>query len=482
MKLSLPDRVTTTLHLCVQLTAAVWLLWVSNAWAFHHSWRHDLTRERTYALSEETHNYLAQLPAPVEVIVPYSFGPSTAGRLQKRVFSRGLRYLGEIALASSAVTIREIVDIGRDPAHWKDVQERFGIDQHNKIHLFSGEKRSAISLDDLADFRFPSPMEPAGRGSIVRERVPEAILAGLRRVSIGCPETILFSQGSGELSLEEPWGGFSMRQLERDLKDRGYQVGTVDLPTMGEVPEECSLLVVVGGGIGAFSGLGETATWAVDSYLKEGGSLLLLLPGQTSSGLESTLAEHGIVADEGRVAVLGPVPGGATMETTALIARRVSDTHPITRGISARNFKARLRDFRPLIVSEGATTILASDPECWIERDFAIRRDADESQEIVPLVAVSGGEGESRIAVFGSWNVALDRFHGGDLRRLTLGTIDWLATEDSLLAGTGRSMNRDRILLSAPVRRAFFWTSIGVIPFCSLLAGVFTMWWRRRTG
>lgn len=477
-----PTRFNNSWHLFLQVTAVLWILWVSNAWAFHHSWRSEWTREPNYALSSETVDFLEALPGKVEVILPYSFGPGTAGKLQSRVFSRAVRYLGEIALASSKVTITEIVDIGRDPGHWKEVQGKFSLDQHNMIHLIAADRRASIAIDNLADFRFPSPLEPEGVGEIIRERIPEAIIAGLRRVNLDRQETILFTIGSGELSLDDPWAGFSMEQLERDLSDRGYLTGSIDLPTVGEIPGECSLLVVVGGGIGSFSGLSESATWAIDSYLRGGGHLLVFLPGEGSTGLESALARYSLGADDGRVAVLGPVPGGATMETTALIARRVSDTHPITRAFPASEFRARMRDVRPLIVGEGATTILASDPQCWVERDASIRRDLDEPQEILPLAAVSEGEGGSRVAVFGSWNVVLDRYHVGDLRRLTLGVVDWLATGNSTLVGTGRQLHRDRIMLTAPVRRAFFWTSILVIPICSLLAGIFTMWWRRRSG
>lgn len=469
------SRSSVRLHVALQVLLATWILWVGNAWAFRHSWRIDLTRDRRYAVPEETEQFLRELPKRVDVVVPYAFGASAADRIGARVLAQAVRTITEFEQVNPYCRLAEHVHIGREPLRWQELRESRDLDQPNRVYLFAGDRREVVTIEDLADIR-------EGRDGPVleRERVPEALSAALLRVVRDDAPIVLFSTGHGETALDDARDDVAMSGWTRDLRDRGFDLRPIDIRAEGRIPEAAAALIVVGGRVspeGGFEAFGADEAAEVGRFLDRGGNLLLLLPFEGRTGLESLLTARGIE----------PLPGlvcssrrSAADGLGAIEVREFDEAHPTTARFRPEEDALELSSFRALEVSAPATALLRSAAETWRELPpLDGVRAADEAVGPFPLAAASG-EGKGRVIVAGSWTPVLDIFYRGQTRRLLLGFCDWLTGRGGLPAGVGRIDPGDRVAVTPTVARAFFWTSVVALPACSLVLGIFVWLLRRR--
>ncbi|MEE8143371.1 MAG: Gldg family protein, partial [Planctomycetota bacterium] len=456
---------------------------------FRHSWRQDWTRDQRYAVSPETKQLLQTLPQRVEVVVPYFFSPDAMGRIYQNVFGRAMRALEEYDQLSPWFRVAKLVDVVREPTKWAELRRQREIDQHNRIYLFSGDRREVLGIDDLAQIRTPTMADPSVRAELISERVSEALANAIQRVAHEERPLILFTQGHGEISLERPVGGYSMRAFQFALGDRGYEVGSVNLRTESNIPEQARLVIVVASGDMSrpYQPLRGAPRRAVEQHLKRGGSLFLFLPVQSECGLEDNLKTFGITPHEGVVHVIGPSPGRKQGTTKFLYCRRIHEGSLISKDLGSLDFLAEVDTCGALQVEHPAMSILLTDPDCWLETSFPARKDHSDPRGPFTLMAASIGQSTSqeaeaapRVVVFSSWSPVLDGYFQGDLRRLLLNAVYWLTDREELTATQWREDVRDQFVLTGPVRNAFFWTSVAVLPLCPLLGGLLVFFLRRR--
>lgn len=483
-------RLAVSANVVAQLLLATWLLLIVNGWAFKNSWRVDLTRDKKYALDPSTEQFIRQLPRGVDVVVAFSNRSTSEAALAQQALDRAIRLCEEFQLVNPSFRLAETVDVLRDPAGWDRVKERYSIEAPDCVYLFSGDRRETLLPTDMASFRLPSASNPNVTPELVSERVAEALAAAVKRVVSLDQPVIRFTQGSGEMSVESPRGQWSLGLFRRSLVDRGYEVETIDLRTTEDVPPKTDLLVLVCGGPDGFEPLRGQRRDAVERYLDGGGSLLVFLPFTGATGLERLLTNHGILPGDTFVAVDGPSPGRRSGPTTFQIAGFVNEGHPAALGLTFGEFEAEVDSYRHLQLDpeSPAQALLSSSDDSWLERDLSLlRRHESDPVGRFPLVAASEVAAGSRVVVFGSWSSILDPSptrragrYGKGVQRLVLGSVHWLVREELGEVGSGRELAVERIPLTAGLLRAYRWSALVVLPGCSILAGLFAFWLRRR--
>lgn len=470
-------------HVPAQILLALWCLFVVNAWAFHTSIRSDWTSDGVLTVTDSDRELVRGLPGRVDVVIPLNMGPGIEDSLRTRVLLKSARWLEELSHIDQERLVRPIlVRVNQDGEKWEQERARrvpaLEESDVDRIHFFLDGRRVSLAAEELADFRFPTPLEPEGVAQILVDRTREGIEAALLRLANEDWSQIYVSQGSGEPGLTDP-GRNSMQAMRKDLESRGATVEPLRLSITEAIPEDADLLVVVAGGVGSYEPLGAAVERAVQRYLEAGGGVVVLLPGSGVSGLEGLMARRGISVGPGLVAEELPLDQGMVRPAFVGIGRDANPDHPATSPFARRGLQARFSPARVLQVSEGATPLLFSGPGAWVERDGRMaRRDPDEAP--APQVLAAASEVDSgRLVVVSSWTPVLSELWRGDSRRFLLSCFDWAAGTSRPL-GAGREPVTRKVELSANFRNSFFWTSLAVLPACAFFGGLLVAALRRR--
>ena len=119
-------------------------------------------------------------------------------------------------------------------------------------------------------------------------RGEEAVTSALIEVTEDKPAVCYVTKGHGELGVEDASPVRGMSLLSRQLRNRNFEVRTLDLATVGEVPRDASM-VFVPGPVTPFSAAENDR---LRKYLQErNGRVLVMLDPGRDHGLEPVLSE-----------------------------------------------------------------------------------------------------------------------------------------------------------------------------------------------
>lgn len=104
---------------------------------------------------------------------------------------------------------------------------------------------------------------------------------------------VYWTVGHGESSFAD-YGPAGMSDIARELSRDGYRNFTLDLTGEAKIPGDCALIAVAG----AKSEFSRAEIARLDSYLRQGGRLLLLAEGQESALLSTLLPSWGAIVKE----------------------------------------------------------------------------------------------------------------------------------------------------------------------------------------
>ena len=100
---------------------------------------------------------------------------------------------------------------------------------------------------------------------------------------------VYWTVGHGEAARDE-YGAFGMSDIARELAREGYRNVAIDLAGDAQIPSDCALIVVAG----AKEDFSRAESGRIDSYLRAGGRLLVLLATADSGGVASLLPGWGL--------------------------------------------------------------------------------------------------------------------------------------------------------------------------------------------
>jgi len=332
----------------------------------------------------------------------------------------------------------------------------------------------------------------------------QALTSALLDVSSPERKKIYFLAGHGELSPEDIDSVRGLSALRDVLRQRNFDVDSVNLAYTRKVPENAAVLIAVAPQ-GRFQPLEQEL---LRQYLAaDAGRLILLLAPGYPHGLEDLLLDWGILVDDD---VIYDTGADNMTEEGELLLRHLAP-HPITRTLIDYNLQPRLGPARSVRPDPGrslgnnvtVTTLAATSTSAWGEVSYrqnvvpAFNPGVDirpipgmeprdrlgviVASERVPVrdnlpFSVRGG----RLVVFGTGDlIANNRIADVANQNIFLGAVNWTVDRDSQFNIPARPIERFQLSLSAAELTRLRYTLILALPAAAALLGLLVYWTRR---
>jgi ABC-type uncharacterized transport system involved in gliding motility auxiliary subunit len=327
-------RVST--NALVSTIAVFVILGLLNFLVSRHPTRIDLTEGQLFTLSPESQQVVRELPQAVKVWIFDGQQNSQDRDLLENYQRQNPKFLFEFI----------------DPEANPGLASSFGIKN-------SGENRDVyLELQSSKRRQFVQSISPQIRLSENR------ITSGILQLTRDRQSKLYFLQGHGERSLDAGQGAIS--QATQALKDKNFIGEPLNLGLTGKVPADAVAVMVVG----PVRPLPEAETTALQTYLSQGGNLLVAVDPTIKSGLDNLLNLWGVKLDD-RVVINASDRQVRGKGPTAVVIAQYGD-HPITKDF--RNSNSIYPLARPLEITlvpgVQSTPLLLTDPNSWAESNL----------------------------------------------------------------------------------------------------------------
>jgi hypothetical protein len=480
-------RWVRTINLILQ--AVLFLMFVGglNYLSRSHSWRFDLTQYRRFSLSPETLAYLRELNLPVHIVVTSNGqdDPEIKGILREYVYATEANPSGQVTY--------EYVNLYED----RRKTEKYGVANPGMVLFLCGDRRRVLTRDSF--YRAQGKDSKVFIGE-------QAATAAILDVSNPDRKRIYFLVGRGELRPDDVNPALGLSEIRDQLRERNYDVQTLDLSAALKIPSDAALLVSVAPR-DPFTPFEQEL---LRQYLGAGaGSFILFAAPDSQPGLKDLLIDDwGIILDDD--IILDPATDSMTEEGDLII--RAYTPHPITQTLI--DYKeglriGRARSVRPLPgrpLSAGLTvvTLAATSTSAWGEVGFQQRGiqpfftagldikglpqmdppnrlGVAVSSEHVPVrgglpSSVPGG----KLVVIGTGDMISNaRVTDPGALGLFLGAVNWTVGRDVSLNVPARPIERFSLSLSAGDLARLRYTLMLALPGIAALLGIGVYWARR---
>ncbi len=491
-----------TVNLILQAVLFLTLCLGLNYIASNHVWRADLTRDRRYSLSPETHGYLERLDQPIEVIVTLT--PELDAEAAIPALDDIIGLLNEYVHLTEAnetgkISVREI-DVYLERALANELQ----IDRPNLVVFRSGDRRRAVAVSELHRER--------DDGSRVTEFLGESLFTqALLEVSTLERKKAYFLVGNGERRIDDTTPAFGLSAFAAELALRNLDVETLDLTNGSPVPADAAVVVSVGPNRVA-NEIQEQLRQYLNRSPSPGSIILMLRQGVRNDdlGLNSLLSDWGITAYDNLVVDADPrnqSPNGD------LIVRAVDPDHPVTEPLVDQGVPLVLGPTRSLLAVPGRATgsrvealpVAATSALAWGEtryrepqpaqfnenedqRGFPTLRPenalaiAVASERVRPSSGLAFSVPSGRLLVVGTDELATNRrlvSSSGNFA-FALNAVTWAVGREVQLNLPARAVERFQISLSRQELNRLRFSLLFGVPGAVALLGLLVYWTRRK--
>ena len=187
-------RVTIGLNVIIQLVLLTVILIMINGFAFKHFKRFDFSRDKKYALSTRTKQFLAGLDKPVKLTVFMSPGNT----MQAQVLTEAETLVEEYRTAQPKYISLEIVDPYRNVGRAGEIQTKYKLAQQENVVVVSCEDRNKIiKSEDMVDLDTSGEMY-GQQPTIAAFKGEQAFTNALLEVTEGKKSSVYYLGGHGE--------------------------------------------------------------------------------------------------------------------------------------------------------------------------------------------------------------------------------------------------------------------------------------------
>lgn len=441
--------------------------------AARHNKRFDLTAEGAYTLSPQTIKILEGLDQDATILAFLS--TAFQGR------QKALDLLDEYRYHNSRITVKAI-DPVRNPAEVR----LYGVEQDGTVIVTTktGEARITPSLS----------------GGLTEQEFTNALV----KATAAARPVICVTTGHGEKGIKDA-GPEGLQQAADAMDKENFEVREIRLLEGDGVPADCRS-VIVAGPSHAFL---PPEMQALETWLRQGGRLLVLAEPRTTTGLEGLLGRYGLELGGDFIVDVNPMSRFLGGSPAAPVIYEYG-THEIAKDLEGlATIFPTVRSVRTTTPSEPdvtTETLAHTSAQSWGETgDLADRVSFDEGSDRpgpldIAAVAVGRREttpstdpnttadpnaapaaaSEARLVVYGDSDYAGNQaFLMAGNKDLFLNTIAWLNERSDLISIRPRTSAAQPVVLTEMQARLLRWYSIGALPVLAIAAGV-GVWLRRR--
>lgn len=425
------------------------ILIIVNFLAARHSIRWDLSENQNFTLAPQTHRVLRNLPHDVKVTV--------FTREKDPGYQAYKERLESYRQASNKLAV-EFVDPERQPK----VAQNYGIFRTD----------TAVFESNGQTIRVTNPSEVELTGALIR-------------ISKDAKKRIVFLEGHSERSLEDKERN-GLSNAKEALTKQGYEIGTVSLLTEPAVPENTAVLVVAG----PQRQVTKEERDRIQSYVDNGGHLLLMVDPDAQTELDPLLAHYGLGLGPGVLVDLQDRL--AQGDLTALLVRTFTE-HEITQDLNAAVLFPLARhitfdeqagknwDYVPL-----ARTSANSWAETNLQGRVVSLNEKEDVKGPLPMAAALAPksqpeEGKPRpaIVVVGNSTFATNSFFNFPGNSdFFLHAAGWLAEERDLISIAPKEPALRPFMPNPTQERTLLYIQVLFLPIMTFLTGI--MVWRKR--
>jgi len=428
------------------------LIVLVNWFVNNHDHRWDMTPNKKYSLSDQTHKLLKDLNRDVNI---YAFD-------RERNFGERRDVLGMYASASNRVKVK-YVDPDRQPALAKE----YAVRSYGTIVVAAGDRH----------------MESQGD---TEEGITNALVRVLKGQRSAC-----FITTHGERNLEgTDRDGFD--RFKTHLSNENYQTQTLPFLQKMEIPKDCTMVVIAG----PQNDYLPPEIDVINKYLQGGGRVLAMLDaGVELPNLTKMLSDWGVTArndlviDENPVAqIFGTEPYmplivkyGTNAIVQPLNGR--ATLFPISRSFEVgKNTKTGVSDDSLCDTSADSYDVLDWTPKIK-EIQFHPGKDI-KGPLSVAVAGTMSGEGEKKVegrfVALGTSLVAANSFLNFQSNRdFIMNSINWLSADEDLISIRATPPESQHLNMNAQQMGRLLYLGVFGIPIVIVLAG-FLVWWQRR--
>ena len=439
----------------ISTVAILIIVGLINSIVANQNWRFDITENQLFTLAPQSQEIIQNLEHPLKVWVFDSNIDLATITLLENYRNYGNNFQFEVV----------------DPEIEIGLAKQFGVQSPRgvaEVYLESQDQKKLVATINK------------NQGQTLSEVQLTNAIAKLKR---GRNPYIYFLQGHGEPELDQVEGGFT--QAITELEARGYSVAPLNLATSKKIPDNADLIAIAK----PLRKLLPQEVTALQNYLNDGGTLLLMLLPNNDSGLTPILDSYGIKLDNRLIIDVSNQESIINFGYGVSLITNYGD-HPITKNFG--NGLAFFPESRPLKIIEQenieAVPFIISSENTWAESNLAEEEITFNSQEDIPgplniAIALTRkrSESDSKMVIFGNGTFATNGWFQQQLNGdIFLNSIAWLTgEEEQILSIRPREQTNRRINLS-PLQAGFIsWMAIRIMPLLSFaIAGI--IWWRRR--
>lgn len=482
----------------LQLLIVGALVLAANWIAFRHHQRFDFSRDRKFALSERTRQFLGGLSKPVHLTV---FMDARATMREDAV-----SLLNEYKQTQPKFVVMEAVNPYAEPARATELATKYKLGQadDNVIIVECEGRQKLLPQEALADVDRSG--EQFGQAATVTAfKGEQAVTGALLEVVEAKKNLVYYLRGQNQPELGP---GGPITQFQQSLERENVQLKDLNLANSPGIPADASAVFLAG----ARYDLSEPEIKALDDYWGKQGRLIIVLnPEAPTPRLAKFLAERaGIRPDDNRITylrVLGTTPDGAQIVQRApvTIGESASEASPVTRSLKGVNFTV-----------PGATQSLTLEPErvkagnvkleglvraaegFWGEVDYAgtadgnpesARFDAGRDKKDNLFFAASAERGavadnrvsvpSARLVVIANSRFLEDGMTSQDMADFFRNSLNWLLDRERLIGIPPREVRTFTTSVPEAKLNQLFAVTTLLIPALLAFVGAF-VWWRRR--
>ncbi len=447
------------------------ILVMVNYIAARHHWRHDLTENKRFSLSDQTREVVKDLDQDVTIIAfldPQTSSPQLSDRLR------------EYNMLSPRLKL-EIYD----PVTDRSKVEEYNVMSRDTLIVKSGDREERVIGGD-------------------EEQITSAILA----VSSGEKTRIYFLTGHGERGVTDS-GPRSLSRIKATLENQQYEVKELNLVTQAEpqVPGDCAVLVIAG----PTEPIRDKELAAIRAYAEQGGNLYIALE-PSGPDLASLLETYGIrplagtvydpswgfygAPDFPVVADYGDSPITERLEQIG-VALNTARAFEVLESMPEDEF---MSPDMPPGQNTKARPLLKTSADAWDESTpgtGAGRDPGEPSGPLVLAVVYDGGTVEpdpygmtppepdtnaTRMVVIGDADMMTNEVLSYGVMGnayFVFNAINWLVANEKLISIPPKT-DLPKYLTMNDRQLKFVWAFVvGIVPLIIAAAGAF-VWWRRR--
>jgi ABC-type uncharacterized transport system involved in gliding motility auxiliary subunit len=476
-----------TANRLVQIVLSLSLIIALNFISANYFKRIDLTKSGAYTLAPESKAYIRQLKEPVEIIVTIpKESDEDALDIIREDLNKLLREYEFAGMRDGKPYISvEFVDIYRQRKRAQELATNYNLTKENAIIIASGDKVREISQVGLYEY---------DDGKTRGFRGEQVFTSAILDVSTKKPQKIYFLVGHGEMRLDDVDALRGLSQLESFLRERSFELGTLDLAIDENVPEDASLIIVPS----PQASLLPEEVEKLRRYMSDrNGRMIALIDPGRRHGMKELFFDWGVLTEDTLVIDTSTdfrAQGGD------LIIRRFAE-HPITKLLIDYQITALFGSPRSVRTDPASANdsrlqvhqLIGTSENSWAERDYRTQNPPifDEKRDQKGPISIATVSSRSsgtelgitipggRMVVFGNSDfIANNRLRAFGNHTLLINSINWALDRTSLLNIPTRQLESHQIVMSESDLQRML-TYFAGIPAIAAVLGLFVFLIRR---